>query len=73
MGSFRHRLPRPRVGPGLRRRGVLAAGAGPVVEPTSKLDAIRVLDEIGIAAPSYPTIKMLMQAIATVWCWPGRM
>jgi hypothetical protein len=28
-----------------------------VVEPTSKLDAIRVLDEIGIAAPSYPTIK----------------
>jgi hypothetical protein len=28
-----------------------------LVEPTSKLDSIRVLEELGIAAPSYPTIK----------------
>jgi len=28
-----------------------------VIEPTSKLDSIRVLTEVGIAAPSYPTIK----------------
>jgi len=27
-----------------------------VIEPTSKLDSIRVLTEVGIAAPSYPTI-----------------
>lgn len=27
------------------------------VEPTSKLDAVRVLEEIGVAAPSYRTIK----------------
>ena len=28
-----------------------------VVEPTSKLDSIRVLEELGTAAASYPTIK----------------
>lgn len=28
-----------------------------VIEPTSKFDSIRVLEELGIAAPSYPTIK----------------
>ena len=28
-----------------------------VIEPVSKLDSIRVLDELGIAPPSYPTIK----------------
>jgi hypothetical protein len=28
-----------------------------VIEPVSKLDSIRVLEELGIAAPSYPTIK----------------
>jgi len=27
-----------------------------VIEPVSKLDSIRVLDEIGIVAPSYRTI-----------------
>ena len=36
-----------------------------MVEPTSKLDAIRVLDEIGIAAPSYPTIKRRLPVYAT--------
>jgi hypothetical protein len=36
-----------------------------VVEPTSKLDAIGVLDEIGIAAPSYPTIKRRLPVYAT--------
>ena len=36
-----------------------------MVEPTSKLDAIGVLDEIGIAAPSYPTIKRRLPVYAT--------
>jgi hypothetical protein len=30
-----------------------------VIEPVSKLDSIRVLDEIGIVAPSYRTIVLL--------------
>jgi len=36
-----------------------------VIEPTSKLDSIRVLDEVGIAAPSYPTIKRRLPEYAT--------
>ena len=36
-----------------------------VVEPTSKLDSIRVLAELGIAAPSYPTIKRRLPVYAT--------
>ena len=28
-----------------------------IIEPTSKLDALRVLDEAGVAAPSYATLK----------------
>ena len=36
-----------------------------VVEPTSKLDSIRVLTEVGIAAPSYPTIKRRLPVYAT--------
>jgi hypothetical protein len=36
-----------------------------VVEPTSKLDSIRVLDEIGVPAPSYPTIKRRLPVYAT--------
>jgi len=36
-----------------------------VVEPTSKLDSIRVLTELGIAAPSYPTIKRRLPVYAT--------
>jgi len=28
-----------------------------ITEPTSKLDALRVLDEAGVAAPSYATLK----------------
>lgn len=35
-----------------------------LVEPTSKLDSIRVLDEIGITPPSYPTIKRRLPAYA---------
>jgi hypothetical protein len=35
------------------------------VEPTSKLEAIRVLEEIGIAAPSYPTINRRLPSYAT--------
>jgi Transposase DDE domain len=36
-----------------------------VIEPTSKLEAIRVLEEIGIPAPSYPTIKRRLPVYAT--------
>jgi Transposase DDE domain len=36
-----------------------------VIEPTSKLDSIRVLEELGIAAPSYPTIKRRLPEYAT--------
>jgi hypothetical protein len=36
-----------------------------VVEPVSKLDSIRVLEEIGITPPSYPTIKRRLPVYAT--------
>ena len=36
-----------------------------LVEPTSKLEAIRVLDELGIGAPSYRTIKRRLPNYAT--------
>jgi hypothetical protein len=36
-----------------------------VVEPVSKLDSIRVLTEIGITPPSYPTIKRRLPVYAT--------
>ena len=36
-----------------------------LVEPTSKLDTIRVLTEIGIGAPSYPTINRRLPRYAT--------
>ena len=36
-----------------------------VIEPTSKLDSIRVLTEVGIAAPSYPTIQAAAAVYAT--------
>ena len=36
-----------------------------VVEPVSKLDSIRVLTEIGITPPSYPTIKRRLPIYAT--------
>ena len=36
-----------------------------LIEPTSKLDSIRVLEEIGIAAPSYPTINRRLAGYAT--------
>ena len=36
-----------------------------LIEPTSKLDTIRVLEEIGIVAPSYPTINRRLPGYAT--------
>ena len=36
-----------------------------LIEPTSKLDTIRVLDEIGISPPSYPTINRRLRGYAT--------
>jgi len=35
-----------------------------IVEPTSKLDSLRVLEEIGIAPPSYATVKRRLPAYA---------
>ena len=36
-----------------------------VIEPTSKLDAARVLSEVGVHAPSYPTVKRRLPVYAT--------
>lgn len=38
---------------------------GRIIEPTSKLDTIRVLTEVGITAASYPTIKRHLPTYAT--------
>ena len=36
-----------------------------IIEPTSKLDSLRVLGEIGIAPPSYATVKRRLPVFAT--------
>lgn len=36
-----------------------------IIEPVSKLDSIRVLEEVGVAAPSYATIKGHLPRYAT--------
>jgi hypothetical protein len=36
-----------------------------VVEPVSKLDTIRVLEEIGVSAPGYRTIRRRLPVYAT--------
>jgi hypothetical protein len=36
-----------------------------IIEPTSKLDALRVLEETGIAPPSYRTLKRRLPGFAT--------
>jgi hypothetical protein len=39
-----------------------------VVEPTSKLDSLRLLEELGVAAPSYRTVKRrLRQCVEDGW------
>ena len=38
---------------------------GRIVEPTSKLDSLRVLEEVGIGPPSYATVKRRLPACAT--------
>lgn len=35
-----------------------------IIEPTSKLDSLRVLDEVGVPAPSYATVKRYLPAFA---------
>jgi Transposase DDE domain len=35
-----------------------------IIEPTSKLDSLRVLEEVGIAPPSYATVKRRLPAYA---------
>jgi hypothetical protein len=41
-----------------------------IIEPTSKLDALRVLDETGVAAPSYATLKRRLHDTETIPVWP---
>jgi hypothetical protein len=36
-----------------------------IIEPTSKLDSLRVLDEAGVAPPSYATVKRRLPVFAT--------
>jgi hypothetical protein len=36
-----------------------------IIEPTSKLDSLRVLEEAGIDPPSYPTLKRRLPVFAT--------
>jgi hypothetical protein len=43
-----------------------------VVEPTSKLDSIRVLEELGVAAPSYSTIQRRLRECVEGG-WRGRL
>lgn len=39
-----------------------------IIEPTSKLDSLRVLEEVGVNAASYPTMKRRLPVYATdVW------
>ena len=40
------------------------SGAGPVIEPTSKLDAARVLEEVGVTPAGYATVKRRLPAYA---------
>jgi hypothetical protein len=35
-----------------------------IIEPTSKQDSLRVLDETGVAGPSYPTLNRRLPAFA---------
>ena len=35
-----------------------------IIEPSSKLDSLRVLEEAGVAAPSYATLKRRLPAYA---------
>jgi len=42
-----------------------AASLARIVEPTSKLDSLRVLAEVGIGPPSYATVKRRLPAYAT--------
>ena len=37
-----------------------------IVEPTSKLDAVRVLEEIGVPGPSYRTIKRRLNLYSAI-------
>jgi len=42
-----------------------------IIEPTSKLDALRVLEEAGVDAPSYATLKRRLPVYATPSWAPG--
>jgi hypothetical protein len=46
------------------RRGVPGLGAGRIIEPTSKQDSLRVLDEVGIEPVSYATLKRRLPVYA---------
>jgi hypothetical protein len=39
-----------------------------IVEPTSKLDSLRVLHEVGVAVPSYRTVARRLPAVRDAIC-----
>ena len=43
-----------------------------IIEPTSKLDSLRVLDEVGVQGPSYATVKRRLPVYAQA-DWRGRL
>ena len=47
-----------------RGRGVPSAGVARIIEPTSKVDPLRVLEETGVAAASYPTLNRRLPVFA---------
>jgi hypothetical protein len=42
-----------------------------IIEPTSKLDSLRVLEEIGVPAPAYATVKRRLPVFAAEWFRQG--
>ena len=65
MGSVGDRLTGVGAGPGLSDEVFEQLVLARIIEPTSKLDTIRVLEEIGIPAVSYPTINRRLARYAT--------
>jgi hypothetical protein len=42
-----------------------------IIEPVSKLDSLRVLEEAGVAPASYRTVKRRLPAVARHGRWQG--
>ena len=66
VGRVVPRLRRARVRCGRRRRRGVPSDLvlARIIEPTSKVDSLRVLDETGVAGPSYPTLNRRLPVYA---------